>query len=54
MAVSGSGTGRSRLVEDSTDPVVVGLGRLLVGVGVLALLGTLMAALWILSGCGAG
>jgi len=40
-------------VNASTDPVVVGLGRLLIWVGVLALLGTLLAVWCVLWGCGA-
>ena len=52
MATSSSSRGRSQRASASTDPVVVGLGRLLIWVGVLVLLGTLMAAWWILSGCG--
>lgn len=42
---------RSRQVDASTDPVIVGLGRLLVGIGVLALLGSLAVACLILYGC---
>jgi hypothetical protein len=34
---SGSGPGRPQLGDVSTDPVVVGLGRLLVAVGLLGL-----------------
>ena len=37
----------------STDPVVVGLGRLLIGVGVLTLAGALTLVCWILRCLGA-
>jgi hypothetical protein len=34
-------TGRTRSFDGTTDPVVVGLGRILVGVGALTLSGAL-------------
>ncbi len=54
MVFSDSGPGRSQLAHTSTDPVVVGLGRLLIGVGVLTLVAGLLTVVWlILCGCGA-
>ena len=58
MATTSAGSGRPRLVKASTDPVVVGLGRLLMGLGALALVGILtllaMFLLWVvLLVCGA-
>lgn len=47
---SGSGPGRPQLVKVSTDPVVVGLGRLLVTVGLIALAGAVTIA-WLIFGC---
>lgn len=46
---SGSGPGRSQLVNASSDPVVVGLGRLLVLIGAVALAGMLAVALVLLA-----
>ncbi len=45
-----SATGRSRLDQGSTDPVVVGLGRLLVGLGALVLFLALSVG-WLLLRC---
>ena len=54
MMSSSSGSGRSQLFNAATDPVVVGLGRLLVGVGALLALGVAMTVAWLfLSGFGA-
>lgn len=53
MMTTSTGSGRPQLVYASTDPVVVGLGRLLIGVGVLTLAGMLMLAWLILRGIGA-
>ena len=47
MVTTNAGPGRPHLVNASTDPVVVGLGRLLVGMGVVALAG-ILTLLWIL------
>ena len=47
MATTNAGPGRPHLVHASTDPVVVGLGRLLIGLGIAALAG-ILTLLWIL------
>lgn len=47
MFVTSSGSSRSRIVQAATDPVVVGLGRLLVGVGIVTLAGVLAVA-WLI------
>jgi hypothetical protein len=44
---SSSGSGRSELFNGATDPVVVGLGRLLIGVGALLALGVAMTVAWL-------
>jgi len=53
MFSSRSDPGPSPRAHASTDPVVVGLGRLLVGIGLLALAGLITVAGLILFGCGA-
>ena len=47
MVTTRNGPGRPHQVNASTDPVVVGLGRLLIGLGVAALAG-ILTLLWIL------
>ena len=47
MVTTNAGPGRPHLVNASTDPVVVGLGRLLMSLGVAALAG-IVILLWIL------
>jgi hypothetical protein len=53
MVTTSPGPGRRQLVNTSTDPVVVGLGRLLMGVGVVALAGILTLAWLLIRGFGA-
>jgi hypothetical protein len=50
MMSSSSGSDRSQLFSASTDPVVVGLGRLLIGVGALVALGVAMTVAWLFLG----
>ena len=50
MVTTSRGQGRSQLAKAFTDPVVVGLGRLLMGIGLVALAGLLTLAWLILCG----